>query len=114
MTQRVVSGEEWLAKEKEFPRLRDQLSALRRELPWEALTKEYVFEGADGPSSPLTRSAWAGASNGCPPWGAISISTIACPSRLPSSRRSGRSTTTPGRILGSSSALVGRHDEYHR
>jgi predicted dithiol-disulfide oxidoreductase (DUF899 family) len=55
MTQRVVSGEEWLAarkellaKEKEFTRLRDQLSALRRELPWEALTKEYVFEGADG------------------------------------------------------------------
>jgi predicted dithiol-disulfide oxidoreductase (DUF899 family) len=55
VTQRVVSGEEWLAarkellaKEKEFTRLRDQLSALRRELPWEALTREYVFEGTDG------------------------------------------------------------------
>lgn len=55
MTHRVASAEEWLAarkellaKEKEFTRLRDQLSALRRELPWEALTKEYVFEGADG------------------------------------------------------------------
>ncbi len=51
MTHRVVSGEEWLAarrellaKEKEFTRLRDQLSALRRELPWEALTREYVFD----------------------------------------------------------------------
>jgi Bacterial protein of unknown function (DUF899) len=41
-------AQELLAKEKEFTRLRDQLSALRRELPWEALTKEYVFEGADG------------------------------------------------------------------
>jgi len=55
MTHRVAAAEEWLAarkellaKEKEFTRLRDQLSALRRELPWEALTKEYVFEGADG------------------------------------------------------------------
>jgi predicted dithiol-disulfide oxidoreductase (DUF899 family) len=55
MTHRVVSAEEWqaarqelLAEEKEFTRRRDQLSALRRELPWEALTKEYVFEGADG------------------------------------------------------------------
>jgi len=55
MTHRVVAAEEWLAarkellaKEKEFTRLRDQLSALRRELPWEALTTEYVFEGADG------------------------------------------------------------------
>jgi predicted dithiol-disulfide oxidoreductase (DUF899 family) len=55
MTHRVVSGEEWLAarqqllaKEKEFTRLRDQLSALRRELPWEAVTREYVFEGPDG------------------------------------------------------------------
>jgi len=55
MTHRVVSGEEWLAarkellaKEKEFTRLRDQLSAQRRELPWEAVTGEYVFEGPDG------------------------------------------------------------------
>ena len=52
---RVVSPEEWLAareqllqKEKEFTRARDQLSALRRELPWEAVTREYVFEGPDG------------------------------------------------------------------
>jgi predicted dithiol-disulfide oxidoreductase (DUF899 family) len=47
----VVSGEAWLAarkellaKEKEFTRLRDQLSALRRELPWEALTKGYRLQ----------------------------------------------------------------------
>ena len=51
----VVSPEEWLAarqellrKEKEFTRARDELSALRRELPWEAVTKEYVFEGPQG------------------------------------------------------------------
>jgi predicted dithiol-disulfide oxidoreductase (DUF899 family) len=55
VTHRVASPEEWLAarqellrKEKEFTRARDQLSALRRELPWEAVTKEYVFEGPDG------------------------------------------------------------------
>ena len=51
----VVSPEEWLAarqellrKEKEFTRARDELSALRRELPWEAVTKQYVFEGPQG------------------------------------------------------------------
>jgi predicted dithiol-disulfide oxidoreductase (DUF899 family) len=52
---RVVSPEEWLAarqellrEEKEFTRARDELSALRRKLPWEAVTKEYVFEGPQG------------------------------------------------------------------
>jgi predicted dithiol-disulfide oxidoreductase (DUF899 family) len=52
---RVVSHEEWLAvrtaflaKEKAFTRLRDELSRERRDLPWEAVTKEYVFEGPDG------------------------------------------------------------------
>ena len=51
----VVSHEEWLvartaflAKEKEFTRLRDQLSRQRRELPWERVDKEYVFDGPDG------------------------------------------------------------------
>ena len=51
----VVSHEEWLAartaflaKEKEFTRLQDQLNQERRELPWEAVRKEYVFEGPDG------------------------------------------------------------------
>ncbi len=52
---KVVSHEEWLAartaflsKEKEFTRLQDQLNQERRELPWEAVRKEYVFEGPDG------------------------------------------------------------------
>jgi len=51
----VVSHDEWiaartafLAKEKEFTRLRDKLDQQRRELPWEAVTKNYVFEGPDG------------------------------------------------------------------
>jgi predicted dithiol-disulfide oxidoreductase (DUF899 family) len=51
----VVSSEEWiqarkdlLRKEKEFTRLRDQLSQLRRKLPWERVEKEYVFEGPEG------------------------------------------------------------------
>jgi predicted dithiol-disulfide oxidoreductase (DUF899 family) len=51
----VVSHEKWLAartaflaKEKEFTRLRDELSQQRRDLPWEAVSKEYVFEGPDG------------------------------------------------------------------
>jgi predicted dithiol-disulfide oxidoreductase (DUF899 family) len=37
-----------LAKEKEFTRLRDQLSQQRRDLPWEAVDKEYLFDGPDG------------------------------------------------------------------
>jgi predicted dithiol-disulfide oxidoreductase (DUF899 family) len=51
----VVNADEWfvarkelLAREKEFTRLRDELSRRRRELPWEPVEKEYVFEGADG------------------------------------------------------------------
>jgi predicted dithiol-disulfide oxidoreductase (DUF899 family) len=55
MQHRVVSREDWLAarkqhlaKEKEFTRLRDQLSAERRELPWVRVEKSYVFEGPDG------------------------------------------------------------------
>ena len=52
---KVVSSKEWiaarkklLASEKAFTRLRDKLSKARRELPWEAVTKEYVFEGPSG------------------------------------------------------------------
>jgi predicted dithiol-disulfide oxidoreductase (DUF899 family) len=37
-----------LAKEKELTRLRDQLSEERRDLPWDLVEKEYVFEGEDG------------------------------------------------------------------
>ena len=51
----VVSHEKWLsartaflAKEKEFTRLRDELSQQRRDLPWEAVSKAYVFEGPNG------------------------------------------------------------------
>jgi predicted dithiol-disulfide oxidoreductase (DUF899 family) len=54
----VVSHEEWLAartellaKEKEFSRLRDELTEQRRRLPWEAVTKDYVFDGASGRQS---------------------------------------------------------------
>jgi predicted dithiol-disulfide oxidoreductase (DUF899 family) len=49
---KVVSRDEWLTarkrllgKEKEFTRLRDQLSAERRELPWVKVEKPYVFAG---------------------------------------------------------------------
>ncbi|HEX4964457.1 MAG TPA: thioredoxin family protein [Thermoanaerobaculia bacterium] len=54
----IVSPEAWLqarktllAKEKEFTRHRDELSRQRRELPWEAVEKEYVFEGPNGKES---------------------------------------------------------------
>ena len=40
-----------LAKEKEFTKLRDELSRARRALPWEEVTKEYVFAGPDGPET---------------------------------------------------------------
>lgn len=39
---------ELLAKEKEFTRQRDELSRLRRELPWEKVEKDYVFDGPRG------------------------------------------------------------------
>jgi predicted dithiol-disulfide oxidoreductase (DUF899 family) len=52
---KVVSHDAWtaarknfLAKEKEFSKQRDELSRLRRELPWEKVEKKYVFEGANG------------------------------------------------------------------
>jgi predicted dithiol-disulfide oxidoreductase (DUF899 family) len=51
----VVSPADWLAarkellrKEKEFTRLRDELSRERLELPWEEAKKQYVFEGSKG------------------------------------------------------------------
>jgi len=51
----VVSHADWLsarttflAKEKEFTRLRDELNRQRRELPWEAVDKDYVFDGPAG------------------------------------------------------------------
>src|ERR1700757_4195267 len=47
----IEARKELLAKEKEFTRLRDQLSRERRELPWVRVDKEYVFEGANGKQS---------------------------------------------------------------
>jgi predicted dithiol-disulfide oxidoreductase (DUF899 family) len=55
MAHKVVTHDEWLAarrkhlaKEKEFTRLRDQLSKERRQLPRELVEKEYTFEGEKG------------------------------------------------------------------
>lgn len=54
-THPIVSPKEWLparqallAKEKEFSRQRDALSAARRELPWVKVEKAYVFDGPGG------------------------------------------------------------------
>jgi predicted dithiol-disulfide oxidoreductase (DUF899 family) len=51
----VVSREQWiearkalLAREKEVTRQRDALAKQRRELPWEKVEKEYLFEGPKG------------------------------------------------------------------
>jgi predicted dithiol-disulfide oxidoreductase (DUF899 family) len=56
----VVSREEWLAarkkllaKEKQFTRKRDALSAERRRLPMVRIDKDYVFEGPQGKASLL-------------------------------------------------------------
>ncbi|HWU26816.1 MAG TPA: thioredoxin family protein [Rhizomicrobium sp.] len=52
---KIVSHDRWvearqqlLAKEKEFTQLRDELSQARRDLPWERVEKNYIFEGPDG------------------------------------------------------------------
>jgi predicted dithiol-disulfide oxidoreductase (DUF899 family) len=52
---KIVSHEEWtttrtafLAKEKEFTRLREELARERRELPWEHVSKQYVFQSERG------------------------------------------------------------------
>jgi len=55
-THAVCTAEEWerarkelLHEEKQFTRLRDELSAKRRALPWTLVQKEYVFQGPEGP-----------------------------------------------------------------
>jgi predicted dithiol-disulfide oxidoreductase (DUF899 family) len=55
---KIVTHHEWiemrrelLKKEKEFTRLRDQLSQWRRDLPWERVEKGYVFDGPNGRES---------------------------------------------------------------
>ncbi len=52
----VVSREQWLAarkqllaREKAFTRLRDELSAARRQLPWQRVDKPYLFDTQSGP-----------------------------------------------------------------
>ena len=57
-THRVVSAPEWLTarrqlleKEKALTRLRDELSHERRELPWERVEKNYLFQTRDGRES---------------------------------------------------------------
>jgi predicted dithiol-disulfide oxidoreductase (DUF899 family) len=57
-TSKVVPPAEWLAarkellrKEKEFTRLRDDISRQRRDLPWEKVEKEYVLDGQKGKES---------------------------------------------------------------
>lgn len=51
----IVSKDEWLKsrvellqKEKEFTRLRDELSQQRRRLPWVKVNKDYIFQSANG------------------------------------------------------------------
>jgi len=51
----VVSHDEWptarkefLAKEKEFTHLREEMSRLRRALPWEKVEKRYEFDSTNG------------------------------------------------------------------
>ena len=55
---KVVSAEDWvasrkklLAKEKEFNRLRDELSRERQSLPWVRVEKKYIFDTAAGKKS---------------------------------------------------------------
>lgn len=55
---KIVSRDEWLttrraflAKEKHFTRLRDELSRERRELPWTKVEKNYIFDSPNGKES---------------------------------------------------------------
>jgi len=56
MSHATVSREQWienrkqlLIKEKEFTKLQDDLTRLRRDLPWVKVEKEYVFDTPAGP-----------------------------------------------------------------
>src|SRR5437867_12831907 len=44
----LVARQDLLKREKELTRLRDQLSAERRSLPWVKIDKEFVFDASDG------------------------------------------------------------------
>src|SRR6266536_6615233 len=52
---KIVSETEWLVarkdlltRENELPRLRDEVSRHRRELPWVKVKKQYIFDGPNG------------------------------------------------------------------
>jgi predicted dithiol-disulfide oxidoreductase (DUF899 family) len=54
----VVDQQEWeaarqrlLVSEKEVTRARDALAAKRRRMPWLEVSKQYLFQGPDGPAS---------------------------------------------------------------
>ena len=93
---RVISRTEWLSarrefllKEKEFTRLRDQVSAERRRLPMVKIDKDYVLEGPDG-NVPLRHLFTAVAS---------SSSTTSCSTRAGSrAARAARSWWTASAI----------------
>ncbi|WP_266168553.1 DUF899 domain-containing protein [Dyella subtropica] len=58
MNNSVVSRDEWLkartdllVREKAFTRMKDELNAARRALPWVKVEKRYVFDGPAGPLS---------------------------------------------------------------
>ena len=55
MQHEIVSRDQWIAareqlliEEKRLTRMRDQLNAQRRELPWVKVEKNYVFDGPNG------------------------------------------------------------------
>jgi predicted dithiol-disulfide oxidoreductase (DUF899 family) len=47
-TEWLVARKDLLVREKEFTRLRDEISKHRRALPWVRIKKNYVFEGPEG------------------------------------------------------------------
>ncbi|WP_066254124.1 DUF899 family protein [Neobacillus drentensis] len=58
MEHKVLPRNEWiearkvlLHKEKEFTKLRDELTQLRRDLPWESVSKSYTFDSQNGTMS---------------------------------------------------------------
>jgi predicted dithiol-disulfide oxidoreductase (DUF899 family) len=58
MEHKILPRNEWiearkvlLQKEKEFTKLRDELTQQRRDLPWEAVSKSYTFDGPNGKMS---------------------------------------------------------------
>ncbi|NHC42203.1 DUF899 family protein [Bacillus sp. MM2020_1] len=47
----IEARKELLRKEKEFTKLRDEITQQRRDLPWEAVEKSYIFDGPSGKMS---------------------------------------------------------------